>query len=486
VHRCLCYASRVASVSDREGGGRSRCRRAPSNRLRVRNTALGLLLAAGGLASLLWQPGCHGPPPPRPNVILIVLDTLRADRVGTADAPGRTPFLARWFADGIIYDRAYSPSSWTVPSIASLFVGQFPAAHQVRVVNAILPEDALTFAEVLTANGYVAGGFSTNLEITADAGFGQGFDAFELLYRAPKDDARSVNQAALEWLDGIAGREQPVFLYLQYMEPHSPYRPHSGLTAPSRLATDDATVARRINEGAFALRDGAPLPAAWRLTPPELERIRQLYDGEVDYLDAMLAALFTALDERGLLHDALVVVTADHGEQLGEHGLFSHGNSLFEETIRVPLLVRLPGASQPVRVAEPVSLAGVAAALLSHLRLPVPQSFQVAPVPLTPPTEPQFVYSEVFKEDRHFFLLHRQAVIGRTSKLLVTADHQQTFFDLGADPGEVQALAAPPFAAALRAALPPLLDDPTGAPAPARVPIDDTTRDRLRALGYTH
>src|SRR4029077_16144393 len=135
------------------------------------------------------------------------------------------------------------------------------------------------------------------------------------------------------------GRQQPIFLYLQYMEPHSPYRFHDGGTAadPPPPPGGDPALAARVNGGAFALKEGEPLPDAWRFTPAERARLTALYDGEVAYLDAQLGVLFARLDRRGLLANAIVVVTADHGEQLGEHGMYSHGNTLFEDTIRVPL-----------------------------------------------------------------------------------------------------------------------------------------------------
>jgi arylsulfatase A-like enzyme len=413
-----------------------------------------------------------------PNVVLIVLDTLRADRVGT----GLTPVLDRFAADAVVYERAYSASSWTVPSVASLLLGQYPSEHQVLVVNAVLPEHALSIAEVLTAHGWVSGGFSANLEISGDAGFGQGFDAFRVVFAPPKEDAARVTSAALEWLDDVAPRRRPVFLYLQYMEPHGPYRAHTGVTAPpaAPLGVDDALLAGRVNDGAFLVRDGAPLPDAWRFTPPELARLAQLYDGEVAYLDASLGELFAALDARGILRDAIVVVTADHGEQLGEHGLFSHGHTLFEQTIHVPLLVRLPGTA-PRRVTAPVSAAGVAPAVLRHLAIPVPASFDVPPLPLDDDGT-GVAYSEAFKGQASYLLLHRRAVVGRAGKLLVTPGGEELFFDLAEDASESRPTANAPFARALRAALPPAVAD--AAVTPAGAPADGDLRARLRALGY--
>jgi len=437
----------------------------------------------------LVMTGCEwGSGAKKPNVVFVLLDTMRADRLGTYGAPRQTPFLDRLAAESQVYERAYAPSSWTVPSIASLFVAQYPSEHRVAVVNAVLPDDLVTLGEVLHDAGYLAGGFSANLEIAGDNGFGQGFDRFEVVFRPPKDDAASVNRAALAWLDDVGSRQQPIFLYLQYMEPHSPYRFHDGLTAadPPPPPAGDAALAARVNEGAFALKEGEPLPDAWRFTPAERARLAALYDGEVAYLDAQLGDLFAELDRRGLLANAIVVVTADHGEQLGEHGMYSHGNTLFEETIRVPLLVRLP-ATAPARRADPVGTAGVAPAILGALGIALPASFRVPSLSLRGDGgAPGLAYSEVLKERPTYFRLHRRALVGRGEKLLIGNAGDEIFYDLASDPGEEHPLPAPPFADGLRRALAELTDGlAVAGAAPSSAPIDAATRERLRVLGYT-
>jgi arylsulfatase A-like enzyme len=441
-----------------------------------------IAVLAVAIAACGWGSGSR-----KPNVIVVLLDTMRADRLGTYGAPRPTPFLDRLAAGSLVYDRAYAPSSWTVPSIASLFVAQYPSEHRVAVVNAVLPDDLVTLGEVLRDAGYVAGGFSANLEIAADNGFGQGFDRFEVVFHPPKDDAASLNRAALAWLDDVGSRQHPIFLYLQYMEPHSPYRFHDGITAadPPPPAEGDAALAARVNQGAFALKEGDSLPDAWRFTPAERARLAALYDGEVAYLDAQLAVLFAELDRRGVLANAIVVVTADHGEQLGEHGMYSHGNTLFEETIRVPLLVRVPGAPA-ARRAEPVGIAGVAPAILGELGIALPASFRVPSLSLRGDGAPTFAYSEVLKERPTYFRLHRRALVGRGDKLLVGNAGDEIFYDLAVDPGEEHPLPAPAFADGLRSALAEVTDGlaAAGAASPA-APIDAATRERLRVLGYT-
>lgn len=433
--------------------------------------------------------GCKGGGGARPNIIFLMLDTQRADRLGAYGAPRPTPFLDALAAESIVYDRAYAPSSWTVPSIASLFVAQYPSEHRVAVVMAVLPDTAVTLAERLREAGYRTGGFSANIEITAEAGFDQGFDAFRTVFKAPKDDAAKLNDAALRWLDELGDpTDAPLFLYLQYMEPHSPYRDHPGITAtdppPLPGPWADLKLAGRVNEGAFLLAKGKPLPDAWRMTPHELGRLQALYDGEVAYLDRQLAQLVAELERRGLMENAMVIVTSDHGEHLGEHGMLSHGNTLYEEVIRVPLLVRLPERTAR-RVDEPVTITGLAPAMLEYLGLPVPEEFVVPPLSFDGAPGAGYALAEVLKVNPTYLRYHRRAIVGRSGKLLVEEDGREVLIDLARDPGEHHPLPDAPFAAELRKAMADAVhDDPTD-PLPPGAPLDDATRERLRALGYS-
>ena len=442
---------------------------------------IALLLAAAVIA------GCSRGTGSRPNVIMIVMDTQRADRLGFNGAPRPTPFLDTIAKESIVYERAYSPSSWTVPAIASLFMAQYPSAHRVAVVMAVLPPGVVTLAERLHAAGYRTGGFSANLEIAEQAGFDQGFEKFSTVLAKPKGDAATLNDAALQWLDDIGDRKAPVFLYMQYMEPHAPYRAHPGITPddPPELPGEsaDLKLADRVNAGAFRLATGRPLPDDWKMTPPELARLKALYDGEVAYLDRQIAALLGNLDKRGLLDDSIIVVTADHGEHLGEHGMFSHGNTLYEEVIHVPLLVRLPDRKGR-RVSEPVTIAGLAPAILGELGLPIPNDFVIPPLKLDGTPGPGYALAEVLKVTPTYLRYHRRALVGQTGKLLVEDDGSQVFIDLATDPGEDHPMKDAPFAAELRKAMTEMAPTHDVVQPTPGAPVDDTTRERLRALGY--
>jgi arylsulfatase A-like enzyme len=451
--------------------------------------ALAGAVAAGilvlGAYRVLWQRPSQ--PDTRPNIIFLLLDTLRADRLGVYGGPqGLTPFLDRFAGENIVYERAHSPSASTPPSISSLFLAAAPSEHQVIDAYRVLPQDKLCLAEVLYQNGFHTGGFSANIAIRTEMGFGQGFEVFPALHENLKGEAPHLNQAALRWLDRIAGDRRPFFLYLQYMEPHNPYRDHPGITAPRQagLPATDAQLNARLAEG--AVNAGLGSHDSWHFTTPEVERLHQLYDGEVKYLDARLTDLFAELERRGVLRHSIVIITADHGEEFGEHGVFDHGLSLFEQAIHVPLLIRLPDGGAARKVSEPVQLAGLGPALLEYLGIKVPPSFHVPPLPLgRTDVGPRYAYSEKVKPQPLAYVLHKQAVVGTGQKLLVTDAGADVYYDLAHDPLEQQPLTAPAFAGDLRAALSRLTAE-AGPPAKRQLgAVDEATRERLRSLGYT-
>jgi arylsulfatase A-like enzyme len=444
-----------------------------------------LLVALGAAAVIVTRKIRH---PHYPNIIFIVLDTLRADRLGAyGNKSGLTPFLDELARRSIVYERAYSASSWTVPSIASMFLAEYSSEHGVNSTKVVLPGTATTFPEILQRNGFLAAGFSANIQITADRGYGRGCETFQTSQEKPKGDASELNQLAIEWLQSHKG-SNPKLLYLQYMEPHCPYRPHPGLTPSGRGSspTTDGELNDRLLNGAIAAGLGDHHP--WHFTPQDVNRLQDLYDGEVRYLDGQLAQLFQQLDKLGFLAHAMVIVTADHGEEFGEHGVFNHGTTLFNPEIHVPLLVQLPGEKQGRRISRPVGTAGLAPAILGLLDITEPSSFHIHPLPFTPsPADGRdalYAYSERQPTQAMEYVLHRRALTTASEKLLIGTDGKRTFFNLSADPGEQSPLLDPPFAATLNQDLTRVTSQLHGAGAHAVSPMDAAERDRLRALGY--
>jgi len=292
-------------------------------------------------------------PPGAANVLVILVDALRADRLGCYGHPGGlTPHLDRLSRQSDHYRHAQSSSSWTAPAVASLFTGLHPYRHGVRYVDTLaLGPEVLTVAERFLEAGWFTGAVSDNLLITPANGFDQGFRTFVSRPGAGERKAAELTDLALQWLD--ANGDRPFFLYLHYMDPHADYRPrepfHPG--PPPRGEAIRPLVERGQAGGVVHRLQG---DEGFRLTAAEHERLLALYEGEVAATDFELGRLLARLERDGLAGDTLVVFLADHGEEFMDHGTYTHASSLFDELVQVPLLVRLPGDGRIGRRVETV------------------------------------------------------------------------------------------------------------------------------------
>jgi len=445
-----------------------------------------------------------------PNVLLIVVDTQRADRLGCyGGPPGVTPFLDALAERSFVFRRAYAPSSWTRPSVASLFTSRFQSQHGVTTFASALAEDEQTLAESLKAARYVTAGFSANL---IGEGFAQGFDLFQVIpmLQLPALELKDVPARAqlvrlymLDWLLGLPEdhRRSSTFLYLQYMESHFPL-------VPTEAALTD--VAARRSHGVPSLTRTNALIQTSRITPltePDLDQINDAYDAAVLTLDQELERLFSDLERVGFLDHAVVVLTADHGEELHDHGEIGHGHALYNEQVRIPLLISLPRQAAHVDVDDVVSLIDVAPTLLGLAGVETPASFEgrslraamdAADVSWIRRMAQRLLwkrsavagvaYSELLSmshPDAARVTPHARAIVHGDTKLIEDVDGAQHIFDLSRDPHELHAReAGPDEIATFRPALEWLAarPRPSGRPAPAA--IDRATADRLRALGY--
>jgi arylsulfatase len=299
---------------------------------------------------------------PNHNVILISVDTLRADHLGAYGYSRPTsPTLDGIAAESVVFDRAYAPAAATWPSLVSMLTSLSPHASNVRVNGELLADDVPTLATLLRARGYTTAAFLAN----ACEAFTRDFDTRECL-----PDAK-VTAQALSWLDAAA--KEPFFLWLHYLAPHEEYRP------PARF---DRFTSKRYQgpiDGSRQPIDRATLGET-TLTRADHEQIVGLYDGEILFTDTLIAAVWSRLAELGLLSRSLAVVTADHGEELGDHhGYYYHICSVYEPALRIPLMVRLPdGASAGRRVTALVQNADIAPTLLELLGQDPPESFEGA------------------------------------------------------------------------------------------------------------
>jgi len=290
------------------------------------------------------------------NVLVIVVDTLRADHLPSYGyAEGRTPNLDAFARDAIRFDQAFSNASWTRPSFASILSGRYASSHGVMAKTDALPDDLTTLAESYREAGFHTEGVVTNYNVGPYFNFDQGFDQYRYLspdfvlgaddsaaklllvqflrqrIEGVRDrflgvqpgtayqDATVVNREVLSAIEG-APADRPWMMFVGYMDPHDPYyeHPYNGV-AYSRAAH--------------------PSPS-----PDEAEHLEALYDGEITFWDEHFGALVSELRRRGLYDDLTIVITADHGEEFGEHGGFFHGTTLYDEQVRVPLFVKLPAS----------------------------------------------------------------------------------------------------------------------------------------------
>lgn len=355
------------------------------------------------------------PPPRAPNLVFIVLDTVRTDHMGIYGYyRNNTPALEKWTRArrGVVFDQAYSSSPWSLPSHAVMFTGRW--RHELDVAwKRALEDSELTLAEFLREHGYDTGGFVGNLSYCVrGTGLDQGFTRYEdypldlrtTLYatelgenlfkwyarlsseyfKATRPETRpymgdrqelwksaeQVNNEAIAWIDGRADSKRPFFLFLNYFDAHHPYVTPEGTS--HRFGKEPKTV--------DDFRAIIPHRSRPPEDPAETELIVDSYDNCIAYADLQIGSLLNQLEQRGLGENTWFVITSDHGELLGEHGLFGHSKSLFEPALRVPLILIPPrdalGNQRPIRLKMPVALrdlpATLAAALLPKVASPFP------------------------------------------------------------------------------------------------------------------
>lgn len=286
----------------------------------------------------------------KPNVVLIVMDTLGAQHMGAYDPSlTTTPNLDELAADGKRFTRAYSSAPWTQPSIASLFTSQMPSNHLVRGLADTLAPEQNTLAEYLSEQGYRTQGFISNLLIKQGFGFGQGFLGYNERAEQGHDGITSerITDAAIRWLDKRS--QEPFFLFLHYFDPHALYHEHpdfrqaSGYEGPLEPAM-----------GIWETRDLRP-----ELTADDVDYLTGLYREEIAFTDHHIGRFLDHLEAKGLDDDTLVIFTSDHGEEFMQHGWIGHTRSLYNELVHIPLIVRYPGVVPPGVTDTPVSLIDV-------------------------------------------------------------------------------------------------------------------------------
>lgn len=448
------------------------------------------LLALAAAAAACRQPPAPPPPPPRPSIVLLSVDTLRPDHLPAWGYHRETaPFVTGLLADGTRYTAAESTSSWTVPALASLLTGVYPATHGVvhgvtrgnlpdaqEVIPASLPGLGATLQQL----GYHTYAAVANLHAHPDFGFARGFDSYTCVGFEP---APAVNLAVERWRSELESATGPVFLWIHFFDPHYPLHAREPWAGQFRPGTDQDDVAL-VDELADAWP--APGPALLADIDRRLDIGRALYDSEIRYADDSIRRLYESLP---FLRDWVTVFTADHGEEFLEHGDLGHSFNLQAETVRIPLVIRLPGASGPATVDAPVSLVDLAPTLVTVAGGTPPASWQGIPLVTADgrvradlPADRELLASlERFPNRRQ-----RHALIGAEWKLIVGPDDGRWLYDVRRDPHETENLAAdrPWLTADLAKRLAARLAALPRAPDIERKTLTDDQRAQLERLGY--
>jgi arylsulfatase A-like enzyme len=414
-------------------------------------------------------------PSHRPNVIVVLIDTLRADHLGCYGYGKETsPAIDAFAKDASLFERAFAQSSWTKPSVASLLTGLLPRSHTANRREDALPGEALTLAERLGALGYRTAGFVTNTNVAAEFGFAQGFETYELLLDADERlgyaRAEVLVDRALALLEERG--EEPFFLYLHFTDPHDPYT----FTPGGKESVGSTDFMEALEAGEI------PSDARTR------EKLLELYDEKIRYLDRELGRLFDDLRKMELYRDSLIVLVSDHGEEFEEHGWWRHGKTLYQEQLHIPFLVKWPeGAAAGRRLQNAVQQVDLVPTVLDFLGEPLPRDLPGRS--LYRLVESAGTFDPVVSSYLHSDGREVESVVYRGQKLVRTLVYDReappfALFDLANDGGETKNLLEmqrPAFDF-----LDSLLRRPVEGPELAAVPaaIDEATRRRLEALGY--
>lgn len=469
---------------------------------KVVGIAIASVLVLGG-GAVIWGTRTSPAEPARPNVILISVDTLRADHLGCYGYERPTsPTIDLLARRGVRFDQVFSQSSWTVPSHLSLLTSRYPHSHGVETDEQRLPDDVTTLAEALGQAGYFTSAFISWVYVSDRYGFGQGFDEYhELLPR--EDEVTSSTEASIkasafvdrvvEWAD--LGPRQPFFLFLHLFDPHINYEP------PAPFDEMFGTPLPGKREGTFEylrryIKGVHHEPE--RIPTDRLAGALGLYDGEIRFTDHELGRLLIALGDRGLLDNSVVVFTSDHGEEFDDHGsMEGHQWTLYDEVLHIPLIMVFPHDRFAGRTVQAVAQSiDVAPTILDFLDLDIPAEFQgrsLMPLLERGAAEvgPRMAFSEIKRFNEKW------ALRTPTHKLIYTKDiglnargvpvvPGYELYDTSRDPRERENIyeESDPLARRLVALLRRWMEEDPATDTLPVPPLDERNLDRLRGLGY--
>jgi arylsulfatase A-like enzyme len=411
--------------------------------------AMGLI---AGLVLLMWLSASGRAERARPSLLLIVADTLRADRLPIYGySESTSPELSRLAERSVVYEEALSTAPFTMPSMSALLSGRYPDVTGVNnhsSSNRLHLYGGPTIAELAREAGYRTGAVVTNGWLAnPKMGFGRGFADY---VDKRLENARTTTDEALDLMSSYGDEE--FFLWVHYIDPHMPYRPPQrfarafGNPSGTSAVVDDFVRRRRPKTDIYFF-PGYP--------EEELEKTRQLYDASIAFMDSQIGRLLRELEASGRSDDTIVVFLSDHGESLGDHGLhFAHDFNVYQELVRVPLLVSIPSV-RPARVDRAVSLIDLVPSMCSWLELECTGPLDGEPLPLLDDGAAQprtlFAAGAPHRDDFRSPRIYRPGIDGRWvmikqgQRKLIKIPHPGgalwELYDLGQDPGETVNLA---------------------------------------------
>jgi len=427
----------------------------------------------------------------RPNVLVVLVDTLRADHLSCYGYSRPTsPCLDALARESALYERVISQAPWTWPATASIFTSLYPNAHGVVSADrCYLRESIVTLAELFQDAGYTTWGISANSLICRAQNFHQGFEIFHELFHEPAD---RITDEFLGWLPEASNRV--FFAYLHYLDPHHPYDPPEAARraiAPELFGPDATETLRRIETG----KGGRAIQALER----DKEHVIALYDGEIRHWDTQFGRIVEALRSRGLLDKTVIVVTSDHGEELWEHGHLGHAKTLYQEVLHVPLVLHARGMVRPGRIASLAETTDILPTLCALAAVDGPPGISGRVLPgvkdaSSPPARDRAFASTslAWRGAAGRRLIDQEAILTGSMKLIRSQvdegsdDRRYELFDLAEDPGEHSELSAAERGELLgmRTELERwIAEHPLDRTVP-RTLLSEALRGRLRALGY--
>jgi arylsulfatase A-like enzyme len=471
-----------------------------------RSSAMRLLfetIGAGGQPSFWVDPVLDTPRRNARRVVLISLDTLRADHLGCYGYGRPTsPALDALAADGATFLEAHTLAPWTLPSHVSLFTGLDPAHHRVERDGDRMDPALTTISSFLRANHFACAAFTGGVYVSPDYGFSKGFGIYQEIEGVPhsREAAARTAEAAVHWLDDNADRDFFLFLHTyQIHDPFAPPKPYDGLFLEAGARWKGLFLHEYL--GGFKGYYKA-------LDPAERANIVALYDAGIRYTDdVLIKTVVDHLKAADLYEDTLIIVMSDHGEQFGEHGAWSHMNDLYEDVLRVPLIVKFPeGRFAKRRIGSLVRLTDVFATVADVMSLPLggaaTDGASLVPILEGTETAPRSAVAEIVENVNDSRFPAKTAILdGGRYKLIVNeprspealaffADHPPLYppielYDLRLDPQERVNIAArfPDIARALQARLNKTAGNPKISPNPP-IEMDEDTKEKMRSLGY--